>query len=91
MNTKRKPYACMYSLPILRNNKRQIIIYLYIYKMQKDEIKIRRKWTWKVKQWETTRNVKSEPDVRLIYKMRSEIFHHLELFSQLTRRKERRT
>lgn len=57
--------------------------------MPKDEIKIRRKWTWKVKQWETTRNVKSEPDVRLIYKMRSEIFHHLELFSQLTRRKEK--
>ena len=32
----------------------------------KNEIKIRGKWAWKIKQWESIRNIKSKPDVRLV-------------------------
>lgn len=32
-------------------------------------MKVRRKWTWKIKQCETIRNVKSNPDIRLINTM----------------------
>lgn len=55
--------------------------------MQKDEIKVRKEWTWNGKQRETIKNVKSKPDVKLVYTMHAVIPHHLELFSQLIRKK----
>ena len=54
--------------------------------MQKDEIKVRIEWTWNGKKKETIKNVKSKPDVKLVYAMHAVIPHHLELFSQLTRK-----
>lgn len=55
--------------------------------MQKDEIKVRKEWTWNGRQREMIKNVKSKPDVKVEYTMHAVIPHHLELFNQLPRKK----